>query len=60
VLVALTPRGREMGTRIMEVAAESFAAALDGWSGEDVEALRRLLGRFARQAMRELAYRASI
>jgi hypothetical protein len=44
----------------MEVAAESFAAALDGWSGEDVEALRRLLGRFARQAMRELAYRASI
>ncbi|HOA26645.1 MAG TPA: MarR family transcriptional regulator [Arachnia sp.] len=60
VLVALTPLGREMGQRIMAVAGESFSAALDGWSGEDVETLRRLLGRFARQAMRELAYRASI
>lgn len=55
VLVALTPTGRDLGIRIAETVAQIHADALEDWSAEDVEALKRTLAKFARQAIRELS-----
>jgi DNA-binding MarR family transcriptional regulator len=55
VLVALTPAGREVGDRIAAVAARTQAEALAGWDPEEVAVLQRVLARFARQAIHELA-----
>ena len=48
VLVALTDAGREIGERIVGRAADSFATTLADWSREDVETLKRMLARLAR------------
>lgn len=56
VLVALTPAGREIGERIAAAAARANAAALAGWAPEEVEALQRVLAKFARQAVYELGH----
>ncbi|NQX10330.1 MarR family transcriptional regulator [Microbacteriaceae bacterium VKM Ac-2855] len=58
VLVTLTPAGREIGLRILETAERSYRAVIEGWPQDDVAALQRLLGRFARQAVMEMAYRS--
>jgi DNA-binding MarR family transcriptional regulator len=56
VLVAMTPAGREVGERIAEAAARSHETALAGWAPDEVEALRRVLAKFARQAIHELGH----
>ncbi len=58
ILIALTPEGREIGERIVANADHHYRAVTEGWSAEDVSQLQRLLGRFARQAMLELASRS--
>ncbi|GAA2934218.1 hypothetical protein GCM10010458_17020 [Microbacterium luteolum] len=58
ILIALTPEGREIGERIVANADRHYRAVTEGWSAEDVSQLQRLLGRFARQAMLELASRS--
>lgn len=58
ILVALTADGREIGERIMAAADDHYRAVTEGWSEADVDALRHLLGRFARHAVREVAHRS--
>jgi DNA-binding MarR family transcriptional regulator len=58
VLVALTPDGRQIGRKIMDVAEQHYRAAIEDWSDDDVETFRRLVARFARQALLEMAYRS--
>ncbi|WP_188192043.1 MarR family winged helix-turn-helix transcriptional regulator [Nonomuraea sp. SYSU D8015] len=54
VLLALTPRGREIGQRIMEYNQQGLESLLADWSDEDVRTLKRLLARIARNAMWDL------
>ncbi|MEV6157534.1 MarR family transcriptional regulator [Nonomuraea sp. NPDC052129] len=54
VLLALTPRGREIGERIMECVQQDLESLLADWSDEDVDTLKRLLARFARDTMWKL------
>jgi len=58
ILVALTAAGREIGQRIVQAADDHYQAVIAGWSAQDVAELQRLLGRFARQAVLEMAYRS--
>ncbi|MFK4761779.1 MarR family winged helix-turn-helix transcriptional regulator [Microbacterium sp. ZW T5_45] len=58
ILVALTADGRAIGERIVQASDEHYRSVTDGWSDEDVDTLRRLLGRFARHAVVELAHRS--
>ena len=58
ILIALTSAGRAIGERIVANAERNYRAATEGWSAEDVAQLQRLVGRFARQAMQELATRS--
>ncbi|MEV4175225.1 MarR family transcriptional regulator [Nonomuraea sp. NPDC049709] len=51
VLLALTPRGREIGERIMTHVQQTFDEALAHWSEEDVTDLKRLLARLARDTV---------
>jgi DNA-binding MarR family transcriptional regulator len=51
VLLALTPRGREIGERIMARVQRNVESALADWSDEDVSTLKRLLARLARDTM---------
>lgn len=50
-LLALTPRGREIGERIMLQAQQHVDTMLADWSEEDTTTLKRLLSRLARDAM---------
>jgi DNA-binding MarR family transcriptional regulator len=45
VLLALTPAGRKVGERIMDYARTTTDGALELWSADDVEALKRFLAR---------------
>ena len=54
VLVALTPAGREIGVRIVSLAAEKLADNLATFSADDVEVFRRLLAQFSRSALLQL------
>lgn len=58
VLVALTASGREIGHRIADAAAERFEATLASWTAEEVETFKRLVYRFSREAVHELALRS--
>ncbi|MET7328102.1 MarR family transcriptional regulator [Nonomuraea sp. NPDC005650] len=51
VLLALTPRGRAIGERIMERVQRNLESVLTDWSDEDVTTLKRLLARLARDTM---------
>lgn len=51
VLVALTAAGREIGERIVARATETFAVALADWSPDEVDTLKRMLSRLARDTM---------
>ncbi len=54
VLIALTDAGRAVGERIAAAAERANAAALAGWTPEEVLELRRALARLARHAVAEL------
>ncbi|WP_243228368.1 MarR family winged helix-turn-helix transcriptional regulator [Microbacterium sp. CIAB417] len=58
ILVALTPAGREIGHRIVEGSEAHYRSVIEGWNDEDIAELQRLLARFARGAMLELARRS--
>jgi DNA-binding MarR family transcriptional regulator len=58
VLVALTAAGRAYGERIMRVAQDNLLEVIAGWDDQDVETLRRLVARFARQAIAEVTLRS--
>jgi DNA-binding MarR family transcriptional regulator len=55
VLIALTDAGRGIGDRIAAAAERSSAAALTGWTPEEVHELRRALAKFARHAVHEMS-----
>lgn len=58
VLIVLTPAGRVLGQRIMEVVQRHVDEVIVGWDADEVETLRRLLARFSRHAIAEIASRS--
>ncbi|HLI01262.1 MAG TPA: MarR family winged helix-turn-helix transcriptional regulator [Acidimicrobiales bacterium] len=58
VLIALTPAGRVLGERIMESVQQHLAEVIVGWDEDEIETLRRLLARFSRHAIAEIALRS--
>lgn len=58
VLVALTPAGRAVGERIAQAAAEKFDSSLAGWAPDEIDVFKRLVYRFSREALHELALRS--
>ncbi|MHC5560885.1 MarR family winged helix-turn-helix transcriptional regulator [Kocuria sp. U4B] len=54
VLVGLTPAGREIGLRIVDLAAAKMNELLSTWAPEDVETFRRLCARFTRDSSLQL------
>ncbi|SIT86019.1 MarR family winged helix-turn-helix transcriptional regulator [Microbacterium sp. RU33B] len=59
VRVALTESGRAQGRRILDVVDVDFARALDGWSDDDLDELKRMLARLARSIVLETAHARS-
>ncbi len=55
VLVTLTQQGREVGKRIMDNTEHQFATALASWSEDEIAVFKRLLFRFSREAVHDLA-----
>ena len=47
VLIVLTPEGREFGVRIMENSRRTLESTLDGWTADELTALRTALARLA-------------
>ncbi|MEW1835982.1 MarR family transcriptional regulator [Microbacterium sp. NPDC079995] len=57
-LIALTPDGRVIGERISEESKKHLESEIEDWSQEDILEFRRLLRRFSRRAMLEIASRS--
>ncbi len=58
VLVALTAEGRAIGHRIAAESARRFAVTFAGWTDDEIDTFRRLVFRFSREAIHELAARS--
>ena len=58
VLVALTESGRAVGERIMLAAERQMLETVADWDDQEVETLRRVVARFARQAIADVASRS--
>ena len=54
-LLALSPAGRAIGEQVVVVSAQHVQEKLVDWSAEEVDVLRRVMARFARPALAELA-----
>lgn len=48
ILLTLTPRGRELGERIMETSQHKHDRLLAHWSRKDIDTLTRLMARLAK------------
>lgn len=59
VRVALTESGRAQGRRILAVGDTNFARAVEDWSAEDLDDLKRMMARLARSIVLETAYARS-
>ena len=58
VLVALTGPGRAIGEKIMLAAERRMQEIIGDWDEQEIETLRRIVARFARQAIAEVASRS--
>jgi DNA-binding MarR family transcriptional regulator len=58
VLVALTETGRAVGEKIMLASERQTREIIADWDDQEIETLRRLVARFARQAIAEVASRS--
>jgi DNA-binding MarR family transcriptional regulator len=54
VLIVLTTAGREIGSRIMIQAQNTFESALAHWSADEIATLQRVLARLAQETVPEL------
>jgi DNA-binding MarR family transcriptional regulator len=54
VLIALSSTGREIGSRIMNEAQNTFESALAHWSADEIATLQRVLARLAQETVPEL------